>query len=89
MDELQKELEQAKLQVERAGELLTAALKRRNNAKKAGVNRKELEESIVAAKNQFTAAEVRLRTLYEAKGDWVPLSQVGHALAVPAPIAVP
>ena len=67
---------------------LRAAIARRNNAKKAGVCRPELNDAVAAAQAALNAAEVRLRTLYEAKGDWVPLSPIDRITAAPAPTAV-
>jgi hypothetical protein len=87
MDDLQREIERATLQIQQAAEVLKTALQRRIDAKKVGLQRKSLDESVTTAKEAFTAAEVRLRALYEAKGDWVPLSQVARAPASPAPIA--
>ena len=87
MGDLQLEIEIAQGTVLRAGAYLQTVTRQRRQAIKAGLPDQELNVLVEAAEQRLNAAEVRLRALYEGKGDWVPLSHTGSMAADPAPIA--
>jgi hypothetical protein len=75
MADLPREIELAEKDIETATTALKKAFRQRRALGKNSSFADRLNASIVAAENAVRDAEVRLRTLYECKGDYVPFSQ--------------
>ena len=87
MDELQLRIECAERDVATANERLRIAQSLRRIAVHAGQPGSRFKVSLAAAQHELDEAEVRLRALYEGKGDWVPLAHTASTAVTPAPVA--
>lgn len=87
MDELELQIERAKRDVGEASESLQRMVSCQRSSVKTGRVYPDLKKKVEEARERLEAAEVRLRALYEGKGDWVPLTQFASNVIMPAPVA--
>jgi hypothetical protein len=87
MDELELQIERAERDIGEANESLQRIVSCQRSSVKSGRSYPDLKKKVEAARERLDAAEVRLRALYEGKGDWVPLTQFASSAIMPAPVA--
>jgi hypothetical protein len=69
MSDVQSQIELVQIDIARASAALAKAVRERKAAKSDDPIDATFEAAVVAAREALIAAEIKLRTLYESKGD--------------------
>ena len=69
MDDIQHEIELLQVEIKNANAVIEKAIRERRGTAKDSPLMADLNAAVVAAREALAAVEIRLRALYERKGD--------------------